>query len=49
MRSFRTEFDDLFGEGFIIVIEIGFGVFGELKFSFFSERLGWRYFGVGEF
>jgi len=31
MKSFRTEFDDLFAEGMIDAIEIGLGASGELK------------------
>ncbi|XP_050375624.1 beta-amylase 8 [Argentina anserina] len=49
MRSFRTEFDDLFGEGYISAVEIGLGASGELKYPSFSERMGWRYPGIGEF
>ncbi|CAA6672079.1 unnamed protein product [Spirodela intermedia] len=49
MRSFRTEFDDLFAEGLISGIEVGLGASGELKFPSFSERMGWRYPGIGEF
>lgn len=49
MRSFRTEFDDLFTEGLISAVEVGLGASGELKYPSFSERLGWRYPGIGEF
>ncbi|KAM6551074.1 hypothetical protein CsatB_000882 [Cannabis sativa] len=49
MRSFRTEFDDLFSEGIICALEIGLGASGELKYPSFPERMGWRYPGVGEF
>jgi hypothetical protein len=49
MRSFRTEFNDLFTEGRITAIEIGLGPSGELKYPSFSERIGWRYPGIGEF
>ena len=49
MRSFRTEFDDLFVEGIIYGVEIGLGASGELKYPSFSERMGWRYPGIGEF
>lgn len=49
MRSFRTEFDDLFAEGLITAVEIGLGASGELKYPSFSERMGWRYPGIGEF
>ena len=49
MRSFRTEFDDLFAEGLISAVEIGLGASGELKYPSFSERMGWRYPGIGEF
>ncbi|GKV10524.1 hypothetical protein SLEP1_g21873 [Rubroshorea leprosula] len=49
MRSFRTEFDHLFAEGLISAVEIGLGPFGELKYPSFSERMGWRYPGIGEF
>uniref|UniRef100_A0A6M2F826 Beta-amylase n=1 Tax=Populus davidiana TaxID=266767 RepID=A0A6M2F826_9ROSI len=49
MRSFRTEFNDLFTEGLITAIEIGLGPSGELKYPSFSERIGWRYPGIGEF
>ncbi|XP_021753970.1 beta-amylase 8-like isoform X2 [Chenopodium quinoa] len=49
MRSFRSEFDDIFGDGLITAVEIGLGASGELKFPSFPERLGWRYPGVGEF
>ncbi|KAL0330979.1 UNVERIFIED_CONTAM: Beta-amylase 8 [Sesamum angustifolium] len=49
MRSFRTEFDDLFTEGLISAVEIGLGASGELKYPSFSERMGWRYPGIGEF
>lgn len=49
MRSFRTEFDDLFAEGIICAVEIGLGASGELKYPSFSERMGWRYPGIGEF
>ncbi|XP_024027071.1 beta-amylase 8 isoform X2 [Morus notabilis] len=49
MRSFRTEFDDLFAEGIICAVEIGLGPSGELKYPSFSERMGWKYPGIGEF
>ncbi|KAL6008613.1 Beta-amylase 8 [Asimina triloba] len=49
MRSFRTEFDDLFVEGLIFAVEIGLGASGELKYPSFPERMGWRYPGIGEF
>lgn len=49
MRSFRTEFDDLFTEGLIYAVEVGLGASGELKYPSFSERMGWRYPGIGEF
>lgn len=49
MRSFRSEFDDIFGGGYITAVEIGLGASGELKFPAFPERLGWRYPGIGEF
>ncbi|XP_009589916.1 beta-amylase 8 [Nicotiana tomentosiformis] len=49
MRSFRTEFDDLFADGLISAVEIGLGASGELKYPSFSERMGWRYPGIGEF
>ncbi|KAM7261542.1 hypothetical protein ACFE04_020619 [Oxalis oulophora] len=49
MRSFRTEFDDFFVEGLISAIEIGLGASGELRYPSFSERMGWRYPGIGEF
>lgn len=49
MRSFRTEFDDLFAEGIISAVEIGLGASGELKYPSFSERMGWGYPGIGEF
>lgn len=49
MRSFRTEFDDLFSEGMICAVEIGLGASGELRYPSFSDRMGWRYPGIGEF
>ncbi|KAL0920691.1 hypothetical protein M5K25_009851 [Dendrobium thyrsiflorum] len=49
MRSFRMEFDDLFEEGMISAIEIGLGASGELKYPSHSEKIGWRYPGIGEF
>ncbi|KAL3498098.1 hypothetical protein ACH5RR_040830 [Cinchona calisaya] len=49
MRSFRTEFDDLFREGLISGVEIGLGASGELRYPAFPERMGWRYPGIGEF
>ena len=49
MRRFRSEFDDLFTEGLISAVEIGLGASGELKYPSFSERMGWRYPGIGEF
>lgn len=49
MRSFRTEFDDFFMDGLISAVEIGLGASGELKYPSFSERMGWRYPGIGEF
>lgn len=49
MRSFRTEFDDMFVEGLITGVEIGLGANGELKYPSFSEKMGWRYPGIGEF
>lgn len=49
MRSFRTEFDDLFNEGLIAAVEIGLGPSGELKYPAFPERMGWQYPGIGEF
>lgn len=49
MRSFRSEFDDIFADDLITAVEIGLGASGELKFPSFPERLGWRYPGIGEF
>ncbi|XP_031284255.1 beta-amylase 8 [Pistacia vera] len=49
MRSFRTEFDDLFLAGFISAVEIGLGPSGELRYPSFPDRMGWRYPGIGEF
>ncbi|XVE57262.1 hypothetical protein DITRI_Ditri04bG0077500 [Diplodiscus trichospermus] len=49
MRSFRTEFDDLFAECLFSAVEIGLGPSGELRYPSFSERMGWRYPGIGEF
>ncbi|XP_074264520.1 beta-amylase 8-like isoform X1 [Silene latifolia] len=49
MRSFCSEFDDLFGDGLISAVEIGLGASGELKFPSFPERSGWKYPGIGEF
>lgn len=49
MRSFRSEFDDIFCEGLITAVEIGLGPSGDLKYPSFPERLGWRYPGIGEF
>ncbi|KAI3713690.1 hypothetical protein L1987_72276 [Smallanthus sonchifolius] len=49
MRSFRTEFDDMFIEGLISGVEIGLGPSGELKYPSFSEKMGWNYPGIGEF
>ncbi|XWS62296.1 hypothetical protein CRYUN_Cryun07bG0198300 [Craigia yunnanensis] len=49
MRSFRTEFDDLFAEGLFSAVEIGLGSSGELRYPSFSEGMGWRYPGIGEF
>ncbi|XVF52173.1 hypothetical protein PTKIN_Ptkin04bG0243700 [Pterospermum kingtungense] len=49
MRSFRTEFDDLFAEGLFSALEIRLGPSGELRYPSFSERMGWRYPGIGEF
>lgn len=49
MRSFRTEFDNLFAEGIVSALEIGLGPSGELRYPSFSERMGWRFPGIGEF
>ncbi|KAK9052867.1 hypothetical protein SSX86_029497 [Deinandra increscens subsp. villosa] len=49
MRSFRTEFDDMFIEGLITLVEIGLGPSGELKYPSFSKKMGWNYPGIGEF
>lgn len=49
MRSFRTEFDDMFIEGLITSVEIGLGPAGELKYPSFTEKFGWSYPGIGEF
>lgn len=49
MRSFRMEFDDLFEDGLISAVEIGLGASGELKYPSHSEKIGWRYPGIGEF
>ena len=49
MRRFRSEFDDFFTEGLISAVEIGLGASGELKYPSFSERMGWKYPGIGEF
>ncbi|XP_022979355.1 beta-amylase 8-like isoform X3 [Cucurbita maxima] len=49
MRSFHTEFNDLFAEGFVSAIEVGLGASGELKYPSFSKRMGWSYPGIGEF
>ncbi|KAL8150496.1 hypothetical protein V2J09_020304 [Rumex salicifolius] len=49
MRSFRTEFDDMFAEGRISSVEIGLGASGELTYPSFSESMGWSYPGIGEF
>ncbi|KAI3812617.1 hypothetical protein L1987_17328 [Smallanthus sonchifolius] len=46
MRSFRTEFDDMFIEGLISGVEIGLGPSGELKYPSFSEKMGWNYPGI---
>ncbi|CAN1306317.1 Beta-amylase 8 [Linum perenne] len=46
MRSFRTEFDDLFVEGLIAAVEISLGASGELRYPSFPERMGWRYPGI---
>lgn len=49
MRSFRTEFDNLFEDGLIAAVEIGLGASGELRYPSHPERMGWRYPGIGEF
>nr|KAJ0226141.1 hypothetical protein LSAT_V11C100048670 [Lactuca sativa] len=38
MRSFRTDFDDMFVEGLITGLEIGLDANGELKYPSFSEK-----------
>ncbi|KAL0793464.1 hypothetical protein Bca101_064841 [Brassica carinata] len=47
MRSFRSEFDDLFVEGMIAAIEIGLGTSGELDYPSFPKRMGWIYPCIG--
>ncbi|XP_021904322.1 beta-amylase 7 isoform X2 [Carica papaya] len=49
MRSFRIEFDDLFEDGIISMIEVGLGPCGELRFPSCPVKHGWRYPGIGEF
>ncbi|OAY70820.1 Beta-amylase 8 [Ananas comosus] len=41
MRSFRTEFDNLFEDGLIAAVEIGLGASGELRYPSHPERMGW--------
>ncbi|PWA93190.1 beta-amylase 7 [Artemisia annua] len=49
MRSFRVEFDEFFVDGVILMIEIGLGPCGELRYPSNPVKHGWRYPGVGEF
>lgn len=41
--------NEFFIDGIIIEIEVGFGVCGELRYFFYLEMCGWKYFGIGEF
>ncbi|GJS34193.1 beta-amylase 7 [Tanacetum coccineum] len=49
MRSLRVEFDEFFVDGVILMIEIGLGPCGELRYPSNPVKHGWRYPGVGEF
>ncbi|XP_059651413.1 beta-amylase 7-like [Cornus florida] len=49
MRSFRVEFDELFEDGIISMVEIGLGPCGELRYPSNPVKHGWRYPGLGEF
>lgn len=49
MRSFRVEFDEFFVDGVILMIGIGLGPCGELRYPSNPVKHGWRYPGVGEF
>ncbi|KAI9182174.1 hypothetical protein LWI28_022777 [Acer negundo] len=49
MRSFRVEFDELFRDGIILMVEVGLGPCGELRYPSCPVKHGWRYPGIGEF
>ncbi|XVF33333.1 hypothetical protein REPUB_Repub17cG0159400 [Reevesia pubescens] len=49
MRSFRVEFDELFEDGIISMVEVGLGPCGELRYPSSPVKHGWRYPGIGEF
>ncbi|KAL5859754.1 hypothetical protein ACOSQ4_001050 [Xanthoceras sorbifolium] len=49
MRSFRVEFDELFQDGIISMVEVGLGPCGELRYPSCPVKHGWRYPGIGEF
>ncbi|KAE7999513.1 hypothetical protein FH972_003932 [Carpinus fangiana] len=49
MRSFRVEFNELFEDDTISMIEVGLGPCGELRYPSSPVKHGWRYPGIGEF
>ncbi|XP_008787505.2 beta-amylase 2, chloroplastic-like isoform X2 [Phoenix dactylifera] len=49
MRSFRVECNEFFEDGIIAEIEVGLGPCGELRYSSYPAKYGWRYPGIGEF
>ncbi|KAE8697582.1 Beta-amylase 2 [Hibiscus syriacus] len=49
MRNFRVEFDDFFVDGVISEIEVGLGPCGELRYTSYPVKSGWKYPGIGAF
>ncbi|XVF73196.1 hypothetical protein PTKIN_Ptkin12aG0181700 [Pterospermum kingtungense] len=49
IRSFRVEFDDLFEDGIITMVQVGLGRYRELRYPSCPVKHGLRYPRIGEF
>lgn len=49
MKSFRETMEDFLQSGLFIDVEVGLGPAGELRYPSYSQCLGWKFPGIGEF
>ncbi|XP_020237820.1 beta-amylase [Cajanus cajan] len=49
MQSFRDNMEDFLESELLIDIEVGLGPAGELRYPSYTQDLGWRFPGIGEF